>query len=90
MPKTPLAPRPSPVRQISTNISYVPGSSEDVSSANTDQKTSELKATDVERKTCDTFLKYFMYKAVEVIVQSRSGVKCSSPSDPRPVGRDWV
>ena len=90
MPKTPLAPRPSPIRQISTNNSYVPGPSGDVSTAITDQKTLEIKANDAERKTCDTFLKYFMYKAVELIVQSRSGVKCCSPCDPRPVGRDWV
>lgn len=90
MPKSPLAPRSSPVRQNPSNNSQSSGTITESSTTINDQKTLEIKSNDTERKTCDTFLKYFMYKAVELIVQSRSGVKCCSPCDPRPVGRDWV
>lgn len=53
------------------------------------QQTTAVVNPDQEKSDFDKFLKYFIYRAVQVIVQSRAGCKVSSSSKPFGGSADW-
>ncbi|XP_013390569.1 autophagy-related protein 13 [Lingula anatina] len=49
----------------------------------------QTKLSAQERKDLDRFTKFFVYKAVQIIVQSRLGEKVRTSSKPASTGADW-
>lgn len=51
---------------------------------------SSLKISSQDKKDLDKFIKYLGLKAVQVIVQSRSGQKVCTQCKPNSSGTNWV
>lgn len=55
-----------------------------------DTKMTTPKLTSQDRKDLDKFTKYFVYKCIQIIVQSRLGTKMKTKSKAFSTGSDWV